>query len=319
MATDSEDGAPRPGVGIHGGTVETGGGDIVGRDKYIIVQPTRDAQASFRHRPRLLPYLTNRREQQRLLALVLQSQLDNEAKEPVIFFAVGNEDECIDSFVEQLRYVRLPEILESNGLSRDPLFRTLQWPGADSNDALSEEEIARQFEDVENQIREALGVKVTASKTLIQRKLADTHVCCCFHIGLSLSEWGTIQTEFVRRWVRWWSELDLSGARYPIVTLISVVYPPGFLQRWLRWHRALALMLRNIAAISSDKELSTAIHLLPELGSVRFADVEQWIRDYVEDADREVLRRRLRRHPKLSGLDRGGFPCFEPLSWSGPQ
>ena len=48
--------------------------------------------------------------------------------------------------------------------------------------------------------------------------------------------------------------------------------------------------------MAAATEFDGALHILPELGSVRFDDVEQWIREYGDNVDREVLRRQVRRH-----------------------
>ena len=42
-----------------------------------------------------------------------------------------------------------------------------------------------------------------------------------------------------------------------------------------------------------EPSFQSAVHVLPELRSVRYDDVDQWIREYVTDVDKEALRRRI--------------------------
>ena len=151
------------------------------------------------------------------------------------------------------------------------------------------------FEDVKGQICDLLAIKVTADNSVIERRLTNTPGSCLFHIGLGLSDWNESLRELVQLWLRWIAGFDLARARYPIVTLVTIEYPSGFLRRI--WSLpALNRLRRVVRAIASEAAFDITVQSLPELHSVRFDDIEQWIREYVEDVDREVLRRRLRQH-----------------------
>jgi hypothetical protein len=211
------------------------------------------------------------------------------------FVAVGSDDDCIDRFVDQVRYMRLPEILELNGLAPNLLYRRLEWPNPDIQSGAPRDNFEYLFDDVKGQVCNTLAVKVTADKSVIERKLANTAGSCLFHIGMSLGDWDGPQRELVRMWLRWLAGLDLTPVRNPIITLISVVYPPGFFQR-LWCQRALSKLRHDVRAMARDAEFGAMLHALPEMRRVRFGDVEQWISDYVEDVDPEALRRRVRKH-----------------------
>lgn len=246
---------------------------------------------SVRRPPRLLPYLTNRYEQQRHFTRVLQAELDRGNSRPITFVATGSTDDCVDSFAEQVRYMRLPAILKSNGFAPDVLYRRLQWPIHDAHVGLpSDNNLGYLLEDVKSQLYDTLAVRSTAD---FEKKLADTSVSCLFHVGFGLADWQGLQRGLMLLWLQWLSQLDLSLARHPIITLISVEYPSGFFRR-LWYRRALNRIRLDFRANSS--EFGAAVYALPELRTVRFADVEQWIREYVENVDREVLRRLLRQH-----------------------
>jgi hypothetical protein len=305
-----------PGVVLKGGNVQTGGGDIVGRDKdkvgqdkvggdkYVIktaffaggVSSRSGRSSALGHPPRLLPYLTNRTEQQRRLTSALQAQFDSGLNRAMTFFALGSEDECLDSFVEQVRYVRLPEILKSNGLPPDDIvFRSLQWAGSEIAGGVLQGEVANQLEAVIDQVNDALGVKTTADKSVLEQKLTNSPVTCIFHVGLSAPGWGPPHAELSSAFLRWLNALNLSAIRNPIVTLFSIIYPAGFFYR-LFSERAMVSVRRDIRALAGDPEFGTAVNILPELRRVSFDDVEQWIREYVENVDREALRYYIRQH-----------------------
>src|SRR5262249_25104514 len=122
------------------------------------------SEAAALRPPRLLPYLTDRHEQQPFLTSKLQAALDQRANRPITFVPIGSADDCVDSFVEQVRYVRLPAILEANGLAPDVLYRRLQWPSPDMQTGLPNDSVEYLFEDVKAQVYDTLAVKVTADK-----------------------------------------------------------------------------------------------------------------------------------------------------------
>jgi hypothetical protein len=140
-----------------------------------------------------------------------------------------------------------------------------------------------------------LAIKVTADKSTVERKLANTSASWLFHIGVGISDWKEPLDSVFRRWLEWFAALDLTRGRHPIITVMTVEYPAQFLPRLL-CQRALTRARRDIRRMAGGAELGVAVHALPELHRVRFDDVEQWIREYAENVDPEVLRRRVRRH-----------------------
>ena len=249
------------------------------------------------HRPaRLLPYLTDRKEQLRQVTSVLQAQVDSKTIRPTSFLAVGGEDDCLDAFVEQLRYERLPAFVTANGLSGEVFSRLLHWPSAEiGRVVLSAEEIESHFLDIRAQVYAALGVKMTAGLASLESRLAAAPACCYFYFSIGLDQWGPGQCQLLRRWFAWWHEMDCSRLTHPVVSVVSLVYENTFISR-LGASRGLASMRRDVRALKTDAEIGLQLQILPELGRVRFEDVEQWIREHVDNVDREVLRHNVRRH-----------------------
>jgi len=160
---------------------------------------------------------------------------------------------------------------------------------------MPEEEIAHRLAEIRDQLYDALGVKTTADRSLVEHKLEISQMSCLFHVGLSLADWGAPQVGLLAAWLRWLNALNLSRVRNPIVVLVGVVYPSGYFYR-ARSLSKLAVLRRDISLLANDPEFGATVHMLPELCGVRFSDVEQWIREYVEDVDHEVLRRLIRAH-----------------------
>jgi hypothetical protein len=304
-----------PALGIERSEIDTGGGGIAGRDQIEGDQVSGDklviktaffssdlAQGAGRSdpslipMPRLLPYLTDRTGQQGRLAAALQKQFDDQFNRPLTFFVAGSDDECLDSFVEQIRYVCLPRILSSNNLPPAVLFHSMQWVASElAGDTLAEGG-GHPLDEVRYQMHCALGLKASAHKSVIEQRLAVNSVSCLFHIGLSVTGWNDAQVKLMAAWLAWIGGLDLSRNRNPFVTVVSIVYPSGFLQGLL-WRRSLAALRRDVRSFA---DTVPGVQAMPDLHSVRFDDIEHWIREYVEDADREALRRLVRRH--FSGL-----------------
>jgi hypothetical protein len=301
-------------VAVSNAKLDTGGGDVVGQNKaesnffgptFFTSMPEQPAKASSiepQRRLPLLPYLTNRVEQQRNLEAALQEQFDRGAVRPMTFFIVGKDDECLDSFVEQIYWVRLPEFLESNSRPTNVVYRSLQWVSGETLVESSAADIDRQLLDVKSQVVAALGLKVSADiladekklNPVIEQKLASSPVMCVFHIALAVADWNGAQEQALAAWIGWLASLKVSNARCPVVTLVGIVYP----SRWLSalwWGKAVLAMRRDIDKLGRDAVIGPSVRALPELKSVRLQDVEHWITEYVENADREELRRIVRR------------------------
>jgi hypothetical protein len=113
------------GIDNRSGTISTGNGDVVAGDKvntHNYFYGARDCSdppppEPNRPPPRLLPYLTDRTDQERSLTGCLQKRLDAGCRRPLVVLILGSDDECVDSFVEQLTFVTLPDLLRANELA----------------------------------------------------------------------------------------------------------------------------------------------------------------------------------------------------------
>jgi hypothetical protein len=315
MITNAEKAAPPPGVGISESKIDTGGGEIIGRDKFVIGtayfgavdQPpiakvgaeVSQAIVEAEFSPWLLFYLPNRVEQQRSLTDVLQKQIDSGLNKPNAFFIVGCDDDCVDTLVDRIRYVHLPAILRSNALPPGVIYCSLRWPDTDDQAGSAVPKPSEQLDQVRKQLCTALGLKTTADKSTIEQKLLNSRRCCVLHVGLSVADWGAPQRQLMSAWLRWLCALDFTKVQSPIITVVTIIYPSDFFRRFA-WRQALETLRRDVRQLAADAEIGSIVSALPEPGAVRFRDVEQWIREYAPKylggVDHEALRRVLRRH-----------------------
>lgn len=255
-------------------------------------KPSRSPVFSPLRLPRLVPYLTDRTEQQRLFAEVLQSMLTRKDIRPLTFFAQGKEEDCLDSFVEQIRYTRLPSLLDANALKPDIIFKTLSWiPSDDTLAAKGDPQAA--LADLQAQVADVLGLPPNASAQTIANTLQAGRACWFFHVNAEVDAWKNGTCDALRAWIDWWAGLDLSRLMHPVVTIVSMALPSGWLSRWVA-AGAVRRIHKDVRAMQTGNRLGGALHVLPPFRRLRFKDFEPLIRDYGDDFDHEVLRKRLR-------------------------
>jgi hypothetical protein len=315
MIVNPETSAPSPGVGISESKITTGGGDIIGQDKFVIgtayfgavnqspivkvgAEVSQDPIVEAEFSPWLLFYLPDRIEQQRGLTDVLQKQIDSGLNKPNAFFIVGCDDDCVDTLVDRIRYIHLPAILRSNALPSGVIYCSLRWTDTDDEAGLDVPEPSDQLDEVREQLCTALGLKTTADKSIIEQRLVNSRRCCLLHVGLSVVDWSAQQRQLMSAWLRWLCALDFTKVRSPVITVVTIIYPSDFFRRFAS-RRVLGMLRRDLRQLAADAEIGSIVSALPEPGGVRFRDVEQWIREYVPryfgGVDHEVLRRLLRR------------------------
>ena len=271
------------GVSIVDSLIDTDHGDIVGRDKIVIkkafletVLPNngladrtlRSEQKAALGPPRLLPYLTNRREQQQFMTEIFQSILDVDAIHPLSFFVTGSDDECVDSFIEQLRYVWLPNLLRSNDLSPEILFHNLRWPDFTAEGEPYEE--VNMTRDLEQQIKAILRLRSTAEQEAVRERLLEASSSFCFQVNIDVSQWPRRNWNILRAWFRWWDGMNLKGnSKYPIITMFSVAYRAGLFYRLLS-SNSIARFHRKSNKILNDPEFRATVYTLPALRKIGF-------------------------------------------------
>jgi hypothetical protein len=239
----------------------------------------------------LLPYFTDRVNQQRRLSEALQRALSNELVPPMTFVALGTDDDCLDTFVQQVRYTRLPSLLASR-LSGDRLFTaTFVWSLDDSDTHADLEG------EVHALVAEQLQLPVSASRRQIADRLSSAHGCWFLQLNLSLEAGSQRCCDALRAWVQWWTKAEFGGFRSPVVTLACVAAPSSW---WLHLlaGRPMSRLRRDLQA----HQQHTQIYVLPEFRRLRFNDVESVIHGLGEDFDREVFRRRLRHAFRFLGV-----------------
>ena len=251
--------------------------------------PGSAAEAEAEHSPShapLLPYFTDRVNQQRRLSEALKRAMANELVSPMTFVALGTDDDCLDTFVQQVRYKRLPALLASR-LPGNRLFTaTFVWSldDGDTSGDLDEEVralVAEQFQQPD------------ASRRQIADRLSAAQGCWLLQLNLSLQGGPRRCCDALRAWVRWWAQPEFVGFRSPVLTLVCIAAPSSWLLRLLA-QSPMSRVRRALQTLLTGDDANARAYLLPKFRSLRFTDVESVIHELGDDIDREVFRRRLR-------------------------
>ena len=78
--------------------------------------------------PRLLPYMSDRSEQEIELGQALKYHRENKPRRPFVCFIHGDENECHDMFLERLKLISLPKLLKLELEHTSIKDYLLQWP-----------------------------------------------------------------------------------------------------------------------------------------------------------------------------------------------
>src|SRR5262245_23961267 len=236
-------------------------------------QPQGEARYQNRF-AKLLPYLCDRRVQQRRFATVVQEQMEQRSGKPLFFFVVGQDSQCADKFVEQLYLLNLPRILQANGLSGRVEDKLLRWPAEFSSRA-SGQELADKISDLEFELKERLGLKLTPGASLIQKRLDQQTGALFLYFDVNLNRWNRAQAALLKSWISWWSGIKLAERRYPVIIvgrfcyLPAGVWPFGIASRSVR-------MLRELSRLHRDVGEDVSLTILPQLGNITLEDVNEW-------------------------------------------
>jgi hypothetical protein len=245
--------------------------------------------------PRLMPYLADRHDQEQRFIIALQHHFDSKIKRPLCFVVHGNELQCVDTFVEQLYYVKLPEVLDANDLGTDVAQHTLQWPDAAALSRLqTDQDLPDRFRDLENQVKTFFGLRINSDETLLGRAVKGRERACFFNASINLADWSAGHARLLRQWLEFWTTMKLNELVYPIVTVVAVVFPSGFLGSMPNAWRIQRLR-RDVLKIRHERLSDVVVVELPELKDLRYEDITPWIMSYVHSHDREVVRREIRK------------------------
>ncbi len=164
----------------------------------------------------LLPYLSDRSEQSYQLQEAFGRHRER-ARRPLIAVVHGDENEAHGEFVERLRRVTLPRLLDLDGETEPVHHCRVEW--SEPRDSL---------EDRSDRLRRRLAERLTGSREAgaadlvaeISRKRSPVVIST----QIVSDDWQPHELELIQRWLASWTELpDLPPGQLLLVVL-SVVY-----------------------------------------------------------------------------------------------
>jgi inactive STAND len=159
-------------------------------------------ETSIPRTPRLLPYLSDRHQQNQRITNIIQRHLDAGLPNALTFLIVGREDQCVDSFIEQVEKITLPSLLVSNDLAPLTMPRDLRWPcsGPLSFSQIDDDYIDEYVQDLASQVRQMLGLKITDSDGAITQRIRSINRSFCLHLDTAVEEWKTGRVRKCEYW-----------------------------------------------------------------------------------------------------------------------
>jgi hypothetical protein len=236
----------------------------------------------------LQPYLTDRVSQQRFLAEALSPILAKSLIPPQTFVALGYDDDCLDSFVLQVRHVRLPAVLPTLKRREGLQTCTLVWAPEDSSD------VSRLDFEAQALLAEHLRLEPGATAARLAHRIVTSRSPWLLQLNLSLEAGPRWCCEAARAWTRLWLQPELANLEHPVVTLLCISAPSPWLARWLA-RRPLARIRAELTLLKGSSAASSCLHVLPTFRPLIFSDVEVVIHALDDGIDREAFKKRLRR------------------------
>lgn len=228
--------------------------------------------------PDYLPYMVNRDEQEEELSLAL-NRVGRQSYLPVLCVAYGDEYQCHDMFIERLKRVSLPKILNLNPTHNTITAYRLPWPtGPEAHKRL------------QTQLALTIGRDAWLSTGEVNRLLAQHPNPVLLHIDLFDEEWqrqgGAAIQEFLHFWQQW--PPLTPGQRLFICLCIrhraptGARQPRGIMHR-LPWFKpavttdAIELLMREVRAMIATLAPERLLCVpLPKLTGVERKHVHRW-------------------------------------------
>jgi hypothetical protein len=228
--------------------------------------------------PPLLPYLSDRSDQEISLQQALNYHKKNRSRRPFICIIHGDEREAHDRFLERLDKISFLKLL---GLDPDQIpiknYGSLKWP-------VSPDTPQDRLERLKNEMATRLVGRSPATpeemvKVVIQHR---GPVMICTH--LRAENWRRHETELIKRWFHFWNNEwpDVApGQQLSVFLNIHYVHTAScsLFEKWRRerLHKRIRNFVTTLDFLRYD-ELSGVT--LPELQPVFQKDAEDWAREY---------------------------------------
>jgi hypothetical protein len=239
-------------------------------------QPERERAAPIAGPPEKLPYLCDRSEQQAAVHEALETHLRSRAQRPLLLLIHGRVDESHRAFVERMEKHDLPDIAGAS-LAGPVRFKPL-WEGLDFS--LSAEAFSSRLRRLIAKEMQIRG-EIAGDEALREHLRPDNFGGIAPVVLVESSELGSAAEGALRRLFEYWSAFPDAPPRRLVAFVLCVQYQSaqgGFLAHW-RNRRADEAVRRAVAQSGQAYRGADRMtwKVLPELQSVKYADVKRWV------------------------------------------
>ena len=233
----------------------------------------------------LMPYLVDRAEQERRIAVKLQAHIERNARRPLLFVLHGDASQFIDGFIRRLSRHTLPHQLKLMGLPDQLEWREVFWPKpADETDIDSVEERASGYRF---QIATALELTVSAKLEVLVRRIADYRQPVVFSSIIHGEDWQPDEPRLLAKVLEFWARLPELANAQPLIVFLAAVFKQSsatLVQRWFA-RRSRPEISQILPVLREFESTGLEIAVLPELVNISLAEVEHWVREVINPDD----------------------------------
>ena len=180
--------------------------------------------------PELLPYLCDRRDQERALEKSLSTRI---AHRPVVLVVHGDRAEAHRRFIDRLSQVTLPRLLSLQAREKVVEYR-LAWPETRDEHSRLEDWLARE-------LGRAVLDRPPGSPSTVQdafARMARMHGPVVISVLADRETWVTNEASTLASFARFWDACPDFPAHHPLIVCLAVTYALDRRQAWWRlWGR----------------------------------------------------------------------------------
>jgi TIR domain/inactive STAND len=236
----------------------------------------------------LMPYLVDRAEQERRIALKLENHIERNVRRPLVFVLHGDASQFIDGFVSRLHRYTLPRHLALMKLPDQLEWKQIFWPKPTID--MGVDSAVERAEGYRIDVAVALELAASAKPDAVARRIADYRQPVVFSSIIYGEHWQLDEPKLIAKVLEFWSRLpDIATAQPLIVFLAAVFRQPAttLLARWFA-RRHQPEISQILPLLQEFERADVEIALLPELVNISLAEVEHWVRDVVNPDDLEA-------------------------------
>lgn len=225
---------------------------------------------------RLLPYLSDRSDQEYELTKALQYYKENVPRRPFICIIHGNQQECHEMFLERLRSITLPQFLNINTYQLsigEPWY--VEWP-------LRDIKLINRL----SKLHYHLACKIVGRGHVTTETIAETLVQykkpCMICTRLLTQDWQENETDLIENWLKFWNDdwPDMVPGQLLFIFII-VIYENtverSFFQKLFKKRQIIDEVKDFISQINYQAYNNLYGVTLPELKSISRSEAEHWV------------------------------------------